>query len=105
MNAHERVKKGVNFMDEICPRWKEKIRVSRFSIGDCERCILGQVYGEYWGALARITGLSAGLATAREAEEWARNHGFEGSLDASFEDLQAAWLEVLQSRKGGADHG
>lgn len=42
-----RVNRGVAFLNECVPGWKDKISVDRLNLHDPYNCVLGQLFGEY----------------------------------------------------------
>jgi hypothetical protein len=51
MSAQERAALGALLMDEQTPDWFEIVDLATLQMADCDRCILGQVHGEYiWGS-------------------------------------------------------
>jgi hypothetical protein len=92
-SAEERVARGVAFLDEHAPGWRDKVEINDLRMQDSCRCVLGQVFndedggesrGYYW---ASDKWLLAGGQAARL--------GFDAGYGMPFEALQAAWLEEL----------
>lgn len=45
----EQIAKGVEYLDQdLGPSWVERIRVERLNLNDCFRCVIGQVYGNFY---------------------------------------------------------
>jgi hypothetical protein len=44
----KQVDKGVALLDSIYPGWKEKIDLDRLEMAISDRCILGQLYGDFY---------------------------------------------------------
>lgn len=50
----ERASRGADLMDEEEPDWANKIVLSEFEISNCDKCILGQVFGSYTSGLVAV---------------------------------------------------
>ncbi len=115
--ADERVKEGVAVLDRHGPpEWVRSIEWTRLAMGDCTRCVLGQVYGgdmfeaqradraEPSGfglgmGLLSAFELSEGSRTATEMQRFGEAHGFdrENDLDTGdgypdYQVLRGAWI-------------
>lgn len=45
----EQIAKGVKYLDQdLGPSWVERIRVDRLELNDCFRCVIGQLYGNFY---------------------------------------------------------
>jgi len=49
-DAAERVTRGVAWLNEHRPGWAADIDLGKLDMMSCYRCILGQLYGYFWGA-------------------------------------------------------
>lgn len=49
--AQERVARGAALLDAKRPGWAEKIDIGNLDMPRCDRCILGQVFGDYVKAI------------------------------------------------------
>lgn len=47
LSVKERVQNGSTLLDSTVPGWYNKIDLSKLRIQHCDRCVLGQLYGEY----------------------------------------------------------
>lgn len=47
----DRVKRGAELLDERFPKWFHGISVDSLQMGDCAKCILGQLYGRFHDGL------------------------------------------------------
>lgn len=54
---YDAVARGVALLDEKVPGWRDRLSPNYLNMGDCEDCILGQMYGWYEDGLAMV-GLS-----------------------------------------------
>jgi hypothetical protein len=51
----ERVQAGIKFLDENAPRnWRERVDLDRLDIDKSSRCMLGQIYNNYWTGLTAL---------------------------------------------------
>ena len=44
----QRAVKGMEYLDEHCPGWIDKIDLGILSMANMRTCIIGQLFGEYW---------------------------------------------------------
>lgn len=42
------VSRGIAFLDEHCPDWKNKIDLDTLDMKNCSYCVLGQVFGDWF---------------------------------------------------------
>lgn len=47
MYMENEVRKGIQWLDEEVPDWRESINRDRLDMGHIHDCILGQVFGDY----------------------------------------------------------
>ena len=96
----ERVAAGTAWLDENAPDWAHQIDLRTFDITDDCYCVLGQVFGRYWG--------SPVVVKADEYDDFgdetrARALGFCAALNTSatedFDELQVEWLRVIADRQ------
>lgn len=45
------INKGIEYLNETCPEWINVIDLEKLDLSNCERCILGQLYGSYLSAV------------------------------------------------------
>jgi hypothetical protein len=100
---------GAIFLDDHEPVWWKMVD-DWLDMSDCEACVIGQVYGNYYNFLdgleeKRIT--SGKWAGGMDANTWAENHGFslkfnqrEHFVDnrARWEALSALWRIKIEER-------
>lgn len=85
----DHVRRGAELLDESRPGWEREIILEYLNMSSCVCCILGQLYGDYYGGLSRLA-IESGVAT---------DHlGFSdfGSLD--YATLAAAWRVEIRAR-------
>lgn len=45
----EQIAKGVEYLDQdLGPSWVDSIDLKRLALDDCHRCMIGQLYGNYY---------------------------------------------------------
>lgn len=49
-----RVRKGAKFLDKVRPGWALKIKVPTLDLENGDRCILGQLYGDYSDGINKL---------------------------------------------------
>ena len=66
------VTRGIAYLDEHLPGWQDEIDWDKLEMDECEKCILGQLFGNYERGL-RVLGLDDGqrfgLATSGNWEK------------------------------------
>ena len=113
--ADERVKEGVAVLDRHGPpEWVRSIEWPRLAMGDCTRCVLGQVYGgdmfeaqrnerdepSGWGIGIGLLGafeIGEGRMTAEAVQRFAELNGFDretgdGDGYQDYQVLRGAWI-------------
>lgn len=97
MNPYtEEAARGAALLDEKNPGWADRIDLSALSMGNPDRCILGQLYGGFLTALVALD-MPCQCTCFGESlpENDATSLGFEVGCTArrSSEDRAYAWLE------------
>jgi hypothetical protein len=86
-----RVERGAILLDRECPGWENEVDPASLRMDEAENCVLGQIHGDYAGA---IEALFSGSAVE------AAGYGFElartGDLYAS---LAIIWRQQIDNRK------
>jgi hypothetical protein len=94
-----RVRRGALLLDATMPGWAAKVNGDRLAMRWCDKCLLGQLYGDYNDGLKRV-GLPLYLdwdkgsnKESDEAEEIAAAHGFTITDEEYREDVrdETAW--------------
>lgn len=98
---------GARLLDELRPGWAEDVDTEQLDLGDCCKCVLGQLYGDYCLAIDSpqfrpLFGYETGQGSIQRFE-----HGFSLSNDyhereLSWRQLTQAWVDQIRMRKGGA---
>jgi hypothetical protein len=92
--ADRRVAVGERLLDQRVPGWRRVVDGDALDLASCERCVLGQVFGDYERGLIAL-GIS-------EEDEVIEMYGFnaddEDGSSVSYRSLRAAWRRVLRRR-------
>ena len=102
----ERVAKGAALMDEKVPGWERKIDTASLDMGQCPRCVIGQVLGinETLPYLYQMSEFaekcqSLGLEFGGYDDNGIEDHGFDVSDDDDeYAVLGTAWLAEIARR-------
>src|SRR3954462_4880367 len=89
-----RVDRGIELLDERKPGWRMLIDTDALDMADGYSCILAQVHGTYYAAVASaLSGLQF------DFKDWSVAHGFTVPHrridDPAWDELQAVWLDRL----------
>lgn len=89
MNKYtSRVEKGIEFLNEEVPDWHKAIELESLDLLDCEVCILGQLFKNYYDALEC-------LFPDDDYEAMPQELGFTADLHGDFELLTETWKLAL----------
>ena len=99
--ALERARKGAKLLDsQMEIAWRGQVDRATLDMKHCKRCILGQVYGDFWAAVRRLFN---GWADEDDTDTRVSQHGFsldmedlEDHEDLDWVTLQQAWETVLR---------
>jgi hypothetical protein len=91
----ERVAAGVAWLDENVPGWAERIDLEQLNLASCQRCVLGQLFGDFNDAPQPASGLVTSAHLGFD-----RHHG-EPNFTA-YSALTAEWRRVIEQRQAGA---
>src|SRR5262245_11201765 len=88
--AEELVQRGIDLLDENWPdeNWRDGIDLDTLDIAECDKCVLGQLTGEY------CKGMDVLFSVMGEPIE-PNLFGFNAANYHQFEDLTAAWRRLL----------
>jgi hypothetical protein len=86
----DRVSAGIDFRDREHPYWDREVDLRKLDLGDCMRCVLGQLYGEFAdGAELLDLGTSDAIRL-----------GFElGGDDGDYDELTGLWVAAIRARR------
>lgn len=98
-----RVEAGAAWLDETVPNWERRVDDTMLDLASGCNCILGQVFkvaaapftGYEW-ATRTFTGYEHYLPVA---SGWAVEHGFLVDKDETAEELDDAWLDLMDTRR------
>jgi hypothetical protein len=95
-----RVGRGAEWLDaREHPSWRQRINLRNFDMTNPCRCVLGQVFGNYWDALVDH-GPDPVVDADGEVHEWEVEHGFnlpqDQEDDADWDALERAWVNYLR---------
>lgn len=101
--VRDRVRRGAEYLDERDPGWHRRIDPSALELESGDRCVLGQLHGEFRLGLGRSGMLN--LSSAPRASLSPVAHGFkcvEGVSEEwqarDYELLTKAWRAAVQTR-------
>ena len=111
----EAVQAGAALLDDKRPGWESEIKLDKLNLRDSRSCILGQLYGSYFGNLREITPDSDEYTQFDAREAFAQRHGFAiqynrdeigvsaytsfADRTAIWDELQAAWVGLIEERR------
>lgn len=87
----ERVAAGVAWLDQRQPDWWELINLPRLDMWHSCKCVLGQLYGDYYAVPIE---LDRSVAMGFDAQD--------RRPDGDFEALQEEWTRVIEERREAA---
>jgi hypothetical protein len=86
----ERVAAGGAWLDEHEPGWRQRIDRDKLDLGNCVRCIGGQLAGVYSAFLQRHT----------LSHEDARLLGFNrADIGRDYDELTTTWRQLIATRR------
>lgn len=110
-----RVARGAALLDKARPGWAAKISLDTLAMESCDRCILGQLCGEFKRGFKSIIADEPNIVLFRsgeygftliEDEQWIEVHAVRSTTAAAmarFEMLGDAWRRAIRSRIGGGN--
>lgn len=88
------VQAGAELLDRVHPGWFEKINVETLDLVECDRCVLGQLYGHFRKGVEAV-GLPVTLYNMYVGAEYGFNvYGPACDCDA----LTPDWIEAINER-------
>src|SRR5687767_14916509 len=100
----ERVERGAQLLDRKRPRWFQEVDPSSLEINDIEKCILGQLYGNYHEGVRATCRRPLFVPNLVPAE-----HGFVATcefrrdIDKEFALLDQKWVEAIERRRAAIE--
>lgn len=103
--AVARVARGVAHLDRVRPGWFNRIDVGTLTLNSYDSCVMAQSYSRDYADACRSAGIQHLSRDGDDdaIETQAQALGFFGAADASFEDLQDAWIAAIADRKLAQD--
>ena len=93
MNYRQNVRRGARVLDSINPDWYRKINPDILDIADYKRCVLGQLYENFWYACKDLE------LSYESAIYYGFNVRSEDTEDGhSYNDLTKYWKEEIARR-------
>jgi hypothetical protein len=99
----DRVAKGAALLDRVRPGWAGEVAADRLAMESCDKCVLGQLYGNYWAGFRALL-MPPGPRTIYRAGDFGFTlHDLEQLNDgpyvmARFAALADAWRAEVRSR-------
>ncbi len=86
------VKQGAELLDRINPGWFLAINTEELDLGDCDKCVLGQLYGEYTDGKVAL-----GFSRLYICSNWpfVSNYWLDGELKTTLPE----WLDAIAERR------
>jgi len=97
--AVSRVERGVAFLDQRMPDWVERVDLNTLDTQHLERCVLGQLFGDY---VIGVEELGLKEEGDRLDEVSVYSLGFQASGDEgqpTYADLTEAWRAAILERR------
>lgn len=105
--VEQRVQAGAAWLDEHETGWVDRIDLDRLSLEHCKRCVLGQVFGDYYDA--PLAGAPYSTEELYAYADAAQPLGFTGTrhdemygTDEEYAELTEAWRQLIETRRAGA---
>jgi hypothetical protein len=109
----DRVRRGALLLDTHAVGWAFQINEQELNLGACNKCILGQVYGQFEGGVESLCGHAPMDPSGAGDKAWrfAAEHGFFFDEEefpgigerTYYAALAAAWLSEIRARLEPAD--
>jgi hypothetical protein len=97
------VNRGVEFLDEHLPGWVEKIDLDTLDLAVPCMCVLGQLEGDFWLAMAHHGHAEVNeFGTIRPDWDWSHAHGFSRPTVFDYAQYQAltnTWKHRVEMRR------
>lgn len=94
----ERVNRGIEWLDEVAPEWRDRIDLRTLDLADYHWCVIAQVAGgefvKGWEALNGDLSSNDRERQTMLGFDISRNEYYEGS-EKYYGDLNVAWREAL----------
>lgn len=87
----EKIKLGMDLLDEKVPGWRDRIDLKNLNMGSCESCILGQLFNDFGLGLKKLD-IDLYDTTIFEL-------AFEKSSGESYTQLTKNWKQALSEER------
>ena len=87
-------KRGLAWLEDAMPEAVERLDVEQLSMGSHELCVVGQTCGHF----ANLCDWVESGVGASQTIRWVTAHGFVDAPEHTYDDLDAAWRQVLSER-------
>lgn len=98
-NAASRVKAGAEFLDRCRPGWAALIALDTLAMDECDRCIFGQLYGDFDDGLEAVGG-----DISSDPSDYGLDISYEeagGDWNEAYERLADLWRAEVKARTSG----
>lgn len=104
LQMQARVGRGAEWLDEQLIGWRAKINLRNFDMTNPCRCVLGQVFGNYWDAVQEVAPQDERRGDAlddyNDVYAWEVDRGFNLPVgeddDTDWDALERAWVNYLR---------
>ena len=102
-----RAKIGATYLDVVRPGWAAEINLDILDLSNCEVCVLGQLYGNFWPAAENLFAMRA-TGVRRRIDQGCHAAAIETGFNVpddveDYVPLTAAWkAEIRRRLKRGA---
>ena len=100
LTIQQRVENGVKFLDERLPDWKTKINIEEINIATFDKCILGQIFGNFCLSFEK---LNHEFSSLEELGFIVSCSNFE-QLPQNTLELNKAWKEYLTNANNSTEN-
>lgn len=93
-----RVEQGIELLDKVDTRWRDKIDLEELDLGDTGKCVLGQVYGDWWSGVTFLfdEGNMTDIPYSTNLRDASVEYGFEKDESVSYQQLERAWRYAIK---------
>lgn len=105
MTYAERAAAGAAFLDEQRPGWWLTVNGERLDMGECDACVLGQIYGDYMAGVSTLDlnaigngGIEGGVLLRDSVALGFDDDSFDARIGGGFAALTDAWRAEIAKR-------
>lgn len=103
LQMQARVGRGAEWLDRqpVADEWRSRINLRNFDMTNPCRCVLGQVFGNYWDAVEELAPQDErGHVDQDGVHNWEVDRGFnlpeDEEDDSDWDALERAWVNYLR---------